>query len=405
MMDTAMPETALNLLVVVIDLHGGCGVFCRMLAAALRRHYPQEVSVDLLVLREKGFTSFDTQCFSRITVTGDTVSTGWRRAWQPILHATRLRGEIRRLAPDVILTVGTYANVIVPRVAGKIPVVLSEHVNVTRHLRDARFPRIIRRLMRWTYPTRVVIAPTDGVTDDLRENFNASLARTIPHGIDADAVRAAAAAGWPPGDGRIDEDYIVACGRLAPQKDYPTLLRAFAAARARGMNGSLCIVGDGDERAALEALARNLAVADHVRFTGHLDNPFPIISRARFLVLSSVWEGFGLVLLEAMALGLPVISTDCPSGPAEILKGGRSGILVPVGDVDALSSRIAELWASQPLRSALSTESLSRADDFSMNEMARRYRDVFVAERCRAAARGRGASDASIAERERLGHA
>ena len=268
--------------------------------------------------------------------------------------------------------------------AGGIPCVLSEHVNVTRHLRDARFPGIIRRLMRLTYPRRIVVGPTDGVTDDLREHYGVTRATTIPHGIDVDAIRAASEA-EPPEPALVGTDYIVACGRLTAQKDYPTLLRAFAAARSRGVDGSLVIVGEGEDRPALERLVRELDLAEHVRFTGHLDNPFPVMKRARFLALSSVWEGFGLVLLEAMALGLPVISTNCPSGPAEILQSGRSGILVPVGDVEALASQIAELWSSSDHRAALASASLRRAHDFSAAEMARRYRELFLAERRRAA--------------------
>jgi N-acetylgalactosamine-N,N'-diacetylbacillosaminyl-diphospho-undecaprenol 4-alpha-N-acetylgalactosaminyltransferase len=397
-----MSERELNLLIVVIDLHGGCGVFCRTLAKALRQHHPGNVHVDLLVLRDKGFIESDAECFSRITITRQTVSTNWRRLLQPILHATRLRREIRRLAPDVILTVSTYANLVVPRVAGGIPCVLSEHVNVTSHLRDARFPRIIRALMRWTYPSRVVVGPTDGVTDDLRDNFNVTRATTIPHGIDGDAIRSSADA-EPREPERVGGDYIVACGRLTPQKDYPTLLRAFAIARSRGVDGSLCIVGDGEQRPTLEALARELGIADQVRFTGHLDNPFPVMKRARFLVLSSIWEGFGLVLLEAMALGLPVISTDCPSGPSEILRGGKSGVLVPVGDVEALASRMVELWTAPELRAAMSNESLRRADDFSMKEMARRYGELFAAERQRVG-REPQAVHAIAAKPERVGH-
>jgi len=379
-----MSPLPLKLLIVVIDLHGGCGVFCRLLAAALRRHYPNETHVELLVLRDKGFLPSDGECFARITITGDTVSTGWRRAFQPLRHAPRLRRAIRQVSPDVILTVGTYANLIVPRVAGGIPCVLSEHVNVTRHLRDARFPRVIRRLMRWTYPSHVVVGPTDGVTRDLRDNFGVERAITIPHGIDVAAIRAAAAA-EPALAHRIDEGYLVACGRLTLQKDYPTLLRAFAIARSRGVDGALVIIGDGEQRAALERLARELAIWNDVHFAGHLDNPFPALKHARFLVLSSVWEGFGLVLLEAMALALPVISTDCPSGPSEILEGGRSGILTPVGDEEALASRIVELWTSPARCEALSSASRRRADDFSTKAMAERYYHVFLAERRRAA--------------------
>lgn len=147
---------------------------------------------------------------------------------------------------------------------------------------------------------------------------------------------------------------VVAVGRLARQKDYPTLLRAFAGLRKR-RSARLAILGSGNARmhARLKELAENLGLSSVVAFLGFQPNPLPYIAKADLLVLSSLWEGLPSVLIEALACGTPVVSTDCPSGPFEILEGGRYGQLVPVGDVEALASAMAETLDHPPERELL----------------------------------------------------
>jgi glycosyltransferase involved in cell wall biosynthesis len=143
---------------------------------------------------------------------------------------------------------------------------------------------------------------------------------------------------------------VVGAGRLARQKDFPTLLRAFARVRAQ-RPCRLIILGEGQDRPALEALAGALGIAADLDLPGFQANPYPFMVRARLFVLSSAWEGSPNVLTEAMALGTPVVSTDCPSGPAELLDQGRFGALVPVGDAAALAEAMAATLAA-PLPAA-----------------------------------------------------
>ena len=129
---------------------------------------------------------------------------------------------------------------------------------------------------------------------------------------------------------------FLAVGRLAPQKDFPTLIRAFAQVRARH-EARLLILGGGPERAHLQSLVGELGLDGDVGLPGWVTNPYPYMVRSAAFVLSSRWEGLPSVLIEALYCGVPVIATDCPSGPVEILEGGKHGMLVPVGDVDALA--------------------------------------------------------------------
>lgn len=134
---------------------------------------------------------------------------------------------------------------------------------------------------------------------------------------------------------------IVAASRLVPEKDHATLLAAVALLRRQGTPARLIVLGDGPLRGVLEELAAELDIRDCVRFEGYVHDPLPWLRAAGAVVLTSRVEGAGNVLVEALACGAPVVATDCPSGPAEILDHGRYGELVPVGDVAALATALA----------------------------------------------------------------
>ncbi len=134
---------------------------------------------------------------------------------------------------------------------------------------------------------------------------------------------------------------ILSVGRLTAQKDQQTLIRAFALVRKKVV-AKLVILGEGENRAKLEALISELGLASDISLPGFHKNPFAFMSRARLFVLSSAWEGLPGSLIQAMACGCPVVSTDCPSGPKEILQDGRLGRLVPVGDATSMAGAILE---------------------------------------------------------------
>ena len=168
---------------------------------------------------------------------------------------------------------------------------------------------------------------------------------------------------------------VLGVGMLKPQKDFATLIRAFARLRA-SRPARLVILGDARGAAKdlafrdeLKALPAALGIAEDVAFPGFVANPFAWMARAACFALSSRWEGLGNVVIEALACGCPVVSTDCPSGPAEILAGGRYGRLVPVGDAAALAEAIAATLDAPPPRAEL----LARAERFSRARAAEEY--------------------------------
>jgi glycosyltransferase involved in cell wall biosynthesis len=205
------------------------------------------------------------------------------------------------------------------------------------HLQNRIAYRILRRL--YSHADRI-IALTEGARRDLVANFavppqmiSVMLSNAVVPPATANRI-----AQWDGETGR-ESDLIVCVGRLSPEKDQRTLIRAMTllppARRWR-----LAIVGAGTERGALEVLARQHGVADRIVFTGHVADPFAFMMRARVAVCASIYEGLGNAIIEALACGTPVVSTDCPYGPAEILQGGRYGTLIPLGDAAAMAAAI-----------------------------------------------------------------
>ena len=161
---------------------------------------------------------------------------------------------------------------------------------------------------------------------------------------------------------------IMAAGRLEKPKDFPTLVRAFARLAAR-RSCRLVVLGEGRERETLEGLAAELGVAHRVSLPGWADNPFAYMSRAALLVVSSIHEGLGMVLVEALACGCPCVSTDCPAGPSEVLQDGGLGPLVAVGDEAGLAEAMERVLDRPPDKRMLRR----RAAAFSVDAAASAY--------------------------------
>jgi glycosyltransferase involved in cell wall biosynthesis len=173
---------------------------------------------------------------------------------------------------------------------------------------------------------------------------------------------------WFNGDG---PPVVLAVGGLKPQKDFGTLFRAFARAR-KDRPLRLLVLGEGKLRGELTALAEDLGITADLQMPGFVENPFPYMARAAVFVLSSQWEGLPGVVIQALACGCPVVSTDCPSGPAEILENGRYGILVPVKNEQALAAAMLQTLKNPPAESRLT----ARGREFSVERATQQYLDL-----------------------------
>lgn len=267
-----------------------------------------------------------------------------RKAFLPLV------AHLRAYRPDVIYSALFGANLAVlfaeqlARSGARIIVSERNHFTVLAGHWSWTKRAVFTTLIRWVYrQAHWVTAVAGGVADDIARVAGLPRERVaVVYNPAPGAAELADAQSDPSPDPWFDEaaPVLVAAGRLMKQKDYPSMLAAFAKVRAV-RPARLIILGEGPLLAELEALAADLGIADSVRFAGFKMNRFSYMARADILLLSSVTEGFPNVLVEAMACGTPVISTDCAgNGPREILGEHLAAALVPVADIDAMEAAI-----------------------------------------------------------------
>jgi glycosyltransferase involved in cell wall biosynthesis len=240
--------------------------------------------------------------------------------------------------------------------------------------RDAVRPRRYRALLHYYQRYDNIVAICEAMREGGCRLFPQLAARfvTLYPGFDRDDIRRRAA--LPAGD-MPPFPYIVTVTRLEEtQKDVSTLIRAFALLVERdAIAETLLIVGDGRHRGQLERLALELGVAQRVRFAGFTANPLPLVRQARLVVLSSRFEGLPTALIEALMLGQVIVSSDCPTGPREILQEGAAGMLVPVGDVEAMAAAMLAGLRDDALRLRLQQAAMLHAATFEVAAFRRRF--------------------------------
>lgn len=296
--------------------------------------------------------------------------------------------EIARLAhdnrSDVVASFLTHGNVsaILAKVLfnRRLKVIINVHDVTSLIIGRSRISRyegvMLKRFLRLLYPrAALVVAAAGAMRDDLISHFGVPRAKiaVIHNPIDPARLRARAADPVThPWFANRDGLVVVAVGRLVKLKGFDLLIQAFARVTGRD-RARLIIIGDGNERSALQALVEGLGVGDRVALPGFQDNPWKYMARADLFVLSSHVEGLPNVIAEAMALGLPVLATSCSESIRDYMEDGRNGLLVPPGDVDALSEGLGRLLADRSLRQALARGALERAAAFDARETARMY--------------------------------
>ncbi len=343
----------------------------RVMLALARGFAGRGVAVDVAVAQNVG---------PNVPAADDVFRVVDLRAGRAMAALPGLARYLRREAPAVMLSALPHANVIAvwARALARTPtrIVLSEHTtaSLSAALGTHRGARLLPFFMRRAYPKAdAIVAVSDGVAEDIAGFLRlerTAITRIYNPIVSAHLVARAAEPLDHPWFAPAAPPVVLGVGRLTAAKDFGTLIRAFAELRKRRA-ARLLILGEGEERAPLTALARELQVHEDVALPGFDDNPFRYMKRAGAFVLSSRWEGLGNALVEAMACGVPVVSTDCPNGPREILEGGRHGRLVPVGDAAALATRSTPAWPA-PRRPTAT----GRAQAFSVEAALDRYAGV-----------------------------
>lgn len=302
------------------------------------------------------------------------------KARRTVASLPRLIRYISRERPDALISTLPETNVVAlfakKFFVKKVPVVARRANNFSMEYANAKpKDRAVLRLERSLLPSaNAVVVNSRGVADDLSE--------TVP-GVSGLISVAHNPIVWPDhaqsSDAGVDHPWfsgggppvILAAGRLVETKGHADLIRAFSEVLTR-REARLVVLGEGPERSGLLRLARRLDVAQAVDFPGFHLNPFAYMAKASVFVLSSAYEGFPNVLVQAMACGTPVVSTDCPSGPNEALMGGKLGRLAPVGDVRALADAITQTL-DNPIKPSLLVE---RARAYSAQASIDRYMEI-----------------------------
>lgn len=292
------------------------------------------------------------------------VSTSIWRAIRNNLHRIRmLRRAIRGLRPDVVIAfmAPTTVDTLLAARSHRVPVIVSERTDPVR----APLSGIWNLLRRATYPwAHAVVVQTPEVEQWACGFVRKDVVHVIPNSVSTSIANSDTADVAPELDG--GGRHVVGMGRLDTKKGFDLLLRAFATCRDRRPDWKLTILGDGEERQRLEALAKQLGVMSHVRLPGTVADPTPVLRRADLFVLPSRVEGFPNALLEAMALGVPVVATDC-GGPRRIVRHDVDGLLVPSDDAAALADAMASLMDDEPRRLRLADSAVDVTKRFDVH--------------------------------------
>lgn len=365
---SATPTSA-RISILLPDLRGGGAerVAANLANDFVRRGY----AVDMVLLSATG--EFLADLRPEITVV-DLQAKRLRSSLLPLLR------YLRRARPDGLLACMWPLTVIAlwsrALASVRTRVVVAEHTTWSRAkiVRSAMVRWHARATMRLSFPhADGVVAVSQGAADDLCRfaRIDRNAISVIYNPVVGEAMPPAteqfAPADWWSGSHRR----VLAVGTLKGVKDYGTLLTAFAKLREQ-VDARLLILGEGECRIALEAQARQLCIEDSVFMPGFVKDLLPYYQHADLHVLSSTGEGLPTVIIEALAAGTPVVSTDCPSGPREILCDGKYGRLVPVGDAEALAAAMADSLSATHDREALK----ARAQDFSIDKAADRYLEL-----------------------------
>lgn len=315
---------------------------------------------------------------------------GIRSSTVRIIRSIRpLRQLIQTAQPDIVCSFQSHANLVAIRACQGLTkrpklIVCAQNSPFAQYKRSWHpLDRLMLTLMAKMYPQADrIIALSQGVAEELQ-----ALSSTVPAeqrppidviynaGVD-EAVRRGASRGAALRDRRSSSPVLIACGRLHPQKGYGYLLEAFVKVR-KHLPATLWIVGEGPLRPDIERQIAALGLTDAVQLLGFQANPYQYMAAADVFVLSSLYEGFGNVIVEAMACGVPVVATDCPHGPAEILEQGLNGLLALPADADDLARKILKLLQHPHLREKLARRGLARSQQFNSNTIAANYAQVF----------------------------
>ena len=278
--------------------------------------------------------------------------------------------------PDVVLSFlvkANFLNVLSKLYKNDVPTIISERSMSLFHYGSNWIGTILKKLIKYLYSKADgIIAVSEGVKQSLIQLGVKNERIQVIYNPQPIEIIQKKMVEKPETIVNFNKPTIVTMGRLVPSKGHTTLIKAFKLIKQE-IDCQLLIIGKGPEKLNLEELSKSLNIEKDVIFLGHLENPFPILFNCDLFIFTSVYEAFGNALVEAMICGLPIISTDCQSGPREILKGGECGILVPLNDEKKLAEAAVRLFLNQNISEHYKVKSKERILDFEMKKICKQY--------------------------------
>lgn len=292
--------------------------------------------------------------------------------WNNLYRLWVLRQTIRSLQPGVVISFLVETNILtlLALIQTKYPVLVSEQNNPATGAK-----KVWQKLRHWVYPlANKVVSVSEGV-DNYFDDWLPKTQRAVIFNPLQPISDELGTFDLPKG-ADPNKKWAIAMGRLVYQKNFELLLSAFDKISDRYPDWQLLIFGEGEKRKELEDLRDKLGLGDRVLLPGQTNNPIAFLKAAKIFILSSRWEGLPAVLFEALACGLPVVSTDCPSGPREIIRDGLDGILVPSEDMLALATAMDSLMSDEQKRQHLAAHTPEVKERFSLEKIAEKWEEL-----------------------------
>jgi len=288
----------------------------------------------------------------------------WKKIKNTFYRIVKLKRLIRKISPDFIVSF----------MGNLQPILTFEPVIVSIRNNPDFFPLYRKLLLKTIYKlpnVKKVITCSSEIEKKLNINYSLKNTKTIYNPLNLDYIAKELLAPKP-----FEFDYILAIGRLNRQKGFDILIKSFAKSDLKNMI-KLVILGEGKERKNLEELIEELNLKNQVLLFGKVDNPFIHMKYAKFFILSSRYEGFGNVLLEALACRTPVIATNCETGPSEIIKNEENGLLVPVEDENTLKLAMEKLFYNGELYKRLKTNTWKSVERFGVKNIVKEWISLY----------------------------
>jgi len=288
----------------------------------------------------------------------------WKKIKNTFYRILKLKRLIKKISPDYIVSF----------MGNLQPILTFEPIIVSIRNNPDFFPLFRKILLKTVYKlpnVKKIITVSNGIEEKLNNNYSLRNTKTIYNPINLTYITEKLIAPKP-----FEFDYILAIGRLNRQKGFDTLIKSFARSSFKKLV-KLVILGEGEERKNLEELITKLDLKNQVLLFGKVENTFVYMKYAKFFILSSRYEGFGNILLEALACETPVIATACETGTSEIIENRKNGLLVPVEDEDALRSAMEELYYGQKLHERLKANSRKSVEQYRIENIVKDWINLF----------------------------